>query len=74
MRVDGAVQGVSTIPRCRRLNVVVAIVAVVDAGSSPHPRRGGQREPLELSLAGGVRRPEAHLSGSWPPCLVRETV
>ena len=32
MQVDGAVQGVSTIPRRRRLNVVLAIVAVVVIG------------------------------------------
>ncbi len=32
MQVDGAVQGVSTIPRRKRLNVVLAIVAVVVIG------------------------------------------
>ena len=33
MQEDGAVQGVSTIPRRRRLNVVLAIVAVVVIGA-----------------------------------------
>ena len=33
MQVDGAVQGVSTIPRRKRLNVVLAIVAVVVIGA-----------------------------------------
>ena len=32
MQVNGAVQGVSTIPRRRRLNVVLTIVAVVVIG------------------------------------------
>ena len=33
MQEDGAVQGVSTVPRRRRLNVVLAIVAVVVIGA-----------------------------------------
>ncbi len=33
MQVDGAVQGVSTMPRRKRLNVVLAIVAVVVIGA-----------------------------------------
>ena len=62
MQVDGAVQGVSTIPRRKRLNVVLAIVAVVVIGAmvallvwvAPLARSGVGAQDANTNKAGAV--------------------